>query len=175
MSELCFIDCETTGLDPRIHQPYEVCWWHEEDDLPVTSWLRHDLVHADPKALEIGRYWERRAHGAHDGGHLQVASPRVVAASLQGVTLVGANPAFDAAMLTRYIGAPVWHYRLIDVETLAMGIFGWDRPLGLSAVADECRDAYGFTIPTPDHTATGDVRTTRAVYQALRAIRENLQ
>lgn len=26
---LCFIDVEATGLDPRIHQPYEVAWWYE--------------------------------------------------------------------------------------------------------------------------------------------------
>ena len=31
--------------------------------------------------------------------------------------------------------------------------------------------AEGYDIPEPDHTAEGDVRTTRAVYEALRAFR----
>lgn len=41
---------------------------------------------------------------------------------------------------------------------------------GLVDVAKECR-YRGHVIPEPDHTAEGDVRTTRAVYEALRAIR----
>ena len=46
---LCFIDTETTGLDPRIHQPYEVCYWLEDDD-PRTMLLPHTLEHADGQA-----------------------------------------------------------------------------------------------------------------------------
>ena len=65
MTVLCFIDTETTGLDPRIHQPYEVSWWLEDEPAPRSAWLRHDLTHAE------------------------------------GVTLVGSNPAFDAAMTNR--------------------------------------------------------------------------
>lgn len=170
MSVLCFIDTETTGLDPRIHQPYEVCWWREDHDSPRTCWLEHTLEHADQQALKVGRYFERGGLAALPGGHLQVASARWLAADLEGVTLVGSNPAFDAAMLTRFIGAPVWHHRLINVSEGGMWVFGWDRPKGLADVATACRDR-GHEIPEPDHTAEGDVRTTRAVYEALRAIR----
>lgn len=59
MTTLCFIDTETTGLDPRIHQPYEVCWWREDEDEPNTLRLPHTLEYADQQALNIGRYWER--------------------------------------------------------------------------------------------------------------------
>lgn len=169
-TELCFIDTETTGLDPRIHQPYEVAWWREGDDEPISAWLRHDLAHADPNALNVGNYWNRKAYTAMDGG---TESPRTLALVLEGVTLVGSNPAFDAAMLTRYIGAPVWHYRMIDVSNAGMWVFGWDRPRGLADVASECR-SRGHEIPHPDHTAEGDVRTTRAVYYALRTERGDL-
>jgi hypothetical protein len=48
-----------------------------------------------------------------------------------------------------------------------MWVFGWDRPKGLADVATACRER-GYEIPEPDHTAEGDVRTTRAVYEALR-------
>lgn len=166
-SVLCFIDTETTGLDPRIHQPYEVSWWIEDFDEPSTEWLEHTLEHADRQALDIGRYWERGAHQARRTGYLRTIEPLTLAGCLVDVTLVGSNPAFDAAMLSRYIGTSVWHHRMIDVSTGGMWVFGWDRPRGLAGVADECR-SRGHEIPRPDHTAEGDVRTTRAVYEALR-------
>ena len=166
---LCFIDTETTGLDARIHQPYEVSWWYEDEAEPRSAWLPHDLAHADGMALNVGHYWDRRGSEAMDGGRFALIKPRTLANILHGVTLVGSNPAFDAAMLTRFIGAPVWHHRLINVAEGGMWTFGWDRPKGLADVAAECRER-GYEIPEPDHTAEGDVRTTRAVYEALRAI-----
>ena len=166
MTVLTFVDCETTGLDARIHQPYEVCIWREDWDHPNTFALPHDLTHADQQALAIGGYWERDRM-AQQGDH---TTKRVISKNLHGVTLVGSNPAFDAAMLTRFIGTPVWHHRLINVAEGAMWLFGWDRPKGLADVATECRER-GYEIPEPDHTAEGDVRTTRAVYEALRAER----
>ena len=169
MSVLCFIDTETTGLDPRIHRAWEVCWWREDEDQPSTYFLPHSLEHADPEALEVGNYWERQ-----DLATPHPMAGRWLARALLGVTLVGANPSFDAAMLTRHIGTPVWHYRMIDVETMAMVVFGWNRPRGLAAVVEACREA-GFSIPTPDHTAEGDVRATRAVYVALWEIRAGLE
>lgn len=168
---LCFIDTETTGLNARIHQPYEVSLWLEDEAEPWTSWLRHDLTHADQMALKVGHYWERGASGAQDGGHLSIQRPGSLALTLAGVTLVGSNPAFDAAMLTRYIGAPVWHHRMIDVAQAAMWVLNLDRPIGLADARERLNILHDYDIPEPDHTAEGDVRTTRAVYEALRAIR----
>ena len=168
MTVLTFVDVETTGLDARIHQPYEVCIWPEDKPEPQTFDLPHTLEFADQQALRIGNYFERHMSpfsGAGDG-----FETRMLVRALTGVTLVGSNPAFDAAMLTRFIGAPVWHHRLINVAEGAMWVFNWDRPKGLGDVAKRCR-AEGYDIPEPDHTAEGDVRTTRAVYEALRAFR----
>jgi len=164
MTVLCFIDTETTGLDPRIHQPYEVCYWREDQAEPTVLELPHSLLYADPQALKVGGYHERRMSPESDGSGFTV---RRLARVLQDVTLVGSNPAFDAAMLTRFIGTPVWHYRLINVAEGAMWLFGWDRPKGLADVTSELR-ARDYEIPRPDHTAEGDVRATRAVYEALR-------
>lgn len=164
---LAFVDTETTGLNPRIHQPYEVCVWREDHPTPTTLALAHTLDHADPRALQIGRYFER-------GFTPHRAIPDEVADELlhllRGTTLVGSNPSFDAAMLARFLGIEVWSHRLIDVSQAAMWVLGHDRPRGLAVVADELR-AAGFQIPAPDHTATGDVRTTRVVYEALDALR----
>lgn len=166
MSALCYIDTETSGLDPRIHQPYEVCIWREDWEHPNTFGLPHTLEYADQRALAIGRYWDRGCD-YRQGDHTTV---RVIAKHLCGVTLVGSNPSFDAAMLTRVIGTPVWHHRMIDVSNVAMVVFGLDRPPGLAETTALLRDA-DWDIPEPDHTAEGDVRCTRAVYEALRDIR----
>lgn len=166
---LAFLDCETTGLDARIHQPYEVCIWREDWEHPNTFGLPHTLEYADPMALKIGRYWERRFPRTSPTS--VAPAPANLAAHLahhlHDTTLVGSNPAFDAAMLTRFIGAPVWHHRLINVAEGAMWLFGWERPKGLADV-QEALVERGHEIPNPDHTAEGDVRTTRAVYYALR-------
>lgn len=167
---LCFIDTETTGLDARIHQPYEVSWWRDDEEKPQTWFLTHTLDHADQQALRIGGYWDRGAHNALAGGSYATASARWLALALAGVTLVGANPAFDAAMLTRFIGTPAWRHRMIDVSNVAMAVFDLPVPIGLAECSARCR-AEGYEIPEPDHTAEGDVRTTRAVYEALRVIR----
>lgn len=166
MTVLTFIDTETTGLDPRIHQPYEVCWWREDQDEIVTRWLPHTLEYADPQALRVGGYFDRCQTPWVDDTHVV---RDMLIHELRGVTLVGANPAFDAAMLRRFIGTEVWHYRFINVSDGAMWLFGWDRPRSLLDTAAAVRDA-GYDVPEPDHTAEGDVRTTRAVYDGLRQI-----
>lgn len=163
---LCFIDCETTGLDPRIHQPYEVAWWREDEPDPVTLQLPHTLEHADARALEVGGYWNR-GFTPHDFTAKKNTAWFKLVGALRGVTLVGANPGFDAAMLRQFIGTEVWQHRMVDVSTGAMWVFGWDRPRGLGEVAAELV-GRGFDIPEPDHTAEGDVRATRAIYLALR-------
>ena len=162
MGALCFIDTETTGLDPRIHQPYEVCIWRDDWQAPNTYGLPHTLEYADPAALGIGRYWDRGCE-YRIGDH---TTARVIAHHLRGVTLVGSNPAFDAAMLTRVIGTPVWRHRTIDIGTVAMVKLGLDFPIGLREVFERLVDR-GHDIPEPDHTAEGDVRATRAAYSAL--------
>lgn len=167
MPDLCFIDTETTGLDARIHQPYEVCVWREDWDEPQTFYPGHTLEFADQMALKVGGYFDRDFRPTPDNS---LSTPGSLAKYLNGVTLVGSNPAFDAAMLTGVIGAPVWHHRLINVAEGAMWLFGWNRPKGLADVSNELR-ILGFDIPGPDHTAEGDVRATRAVYYALRDVR----
>lgn len=162
MTQLCFIDTETTGLDPRIHQPWEICTWLEDEPAPQTRALPHTLEFADQRALTIGGYWDRASVDRPPAARWDLTR------RLRGVTLVGANPAFDAAMLVRFIGADVWHYRMIDVSTGAMWLYGWDRPRSLIDTAAACRDR-GHEIPEPDHTAEADVRAVRAIYDALRA------
>lgn len=160
---LVFLDVETTGLDARIHDAWEVCIWPEGHDHPITRVVPHSLNYADRMALEVGGYYDRARRPDCSRADMVDSLLR----HLQGATLVAANPAFDQAFLTKLIGAPVWHYRLIDVCAGAMWIFGWERPRSLIDTAAFLRD-LAYTIHEPDHTAEGDVRAVRDVYNALR-------
>jgi hypothetical protein len=95
-----------------------------------------------------------------------------VAQILQGKTIVGANPSFDAYRLARRWGRAPWNYRLVDVESMAVPLFNLDKPLGLKGLVDKLRD-LGYTIPENDHTAEADVITVREVYRSLRQMGEN--
>lgn len=163
MSALVFLDTETTGLDPERHEVWEIAW--AISDGPVlSSILPHSLATADPEALALNRYWERFPGGvvAEDPG----LDP-FLRKQFTGATIVGSNPAFDTAFLRARWGVAPWHHRLIAVESMAFGIFGYDRPKGLAAVAADLRER-AHEIPEPDHTAAGDVSALRAVYTALR-------
>jgi DNA polymerase III alpha subunit (gram-positive type) len=159
---LVFLDTETTGLDPARHEVWEIAW--AVADRPVESRiLGHSLRTADPEALALNGYTER----AHARLWLDDLGDYQLRQMLTGVTIVGANPAFDTAFLRARWGAAPWHHRLVDVEAMALALYGWERPRGLQGVAEALR-ADGHDIPEPDHTAAGDVATTRAVYDALR-------
>lgn len=175
MSDLAYIDTETTGLDPRINQPYEVCIWRVLDGsqtFPKSFDLPHSLDNANTRGLEISNYFER-GHGPRLPDRKTEADKSTMLRLLHKATLVGSNPSFDANMMQKYLGVAVWHHRFIDVSNVAMMVFDWYRPKGLFDIAQHLT-GLGWEIPEPDHTAEGDVRVTKKVYEALRDIRANM-
>lgn len=158
-TDLVFLDTETTGLDPARHEVWEVAFAVNDGPIRI-RYLTHSLRTADPKALELNGYYSRFREADVDSD----VSLRSV---LDGATIVGANPAFDAAFLRARWGVAPWHHRMIDVESMALAVFGYDRPKGLMGVCDDLRER-GFVIPEPDHTAAADVATLRAAYNAIR-------
>ena len=155
---LVYLDTETTGLDPERHEIWELAY--AIDDGPVyTAVVDHSLRNADPVALGLNGY-DDRAKGVEPYRTVEVACR----GALEGNTLVGANPAFDAAFLRARWGVTPWRYRLLDIEAYAMGALGFDEPKGLAAIAEalECK--------APDHSAKGDVYVLRACHKRLQAI-----
>ena len=173
MGTLVYLDVETTGLDPDVHHVWEIAL--AIDDGPIQSTMvSHWTYGADPEALKVSRYYERGGDALTTGGNPEQilaaeAIEQTIYEALHNTTLVGANPAFDAAFLRARWGTAPWHFRLLDIEAYAMGALGYDRPQGLAALSADLR-ARGFEIPSPDHTAAGDVATTRACHLALRDI-----
>lgn len=161
-----YIDGETTGLDPQIHELWEIAWAWGNNDI-THGFLAHSGISADPRALAMNGYYEREGwvYDGHEAAELDLELAKAVA----GMTLVGANPAFDAAFLKQRWGKAPWKYRLLDIEAYAMPAMRLDEPVGLNKIAEHL-NARGYDIPVPDHTAAGDVATVRACHLALRDI-----
>lgn len=163
MSDLIFLDTETTGLDPELHDVWELAY--AKNGGPINTYiLPHSLKTADPRALAMNGYFKRYPLGARaDGPMGDIYLKEIVA----GNTLVCANPTFDRMMLRKRWGLEPWHYRSIDVESMALVVFDWGRPRGLNDIAAELRSRK-HDVPEPDHTAAKDVEVLRACYHALR-------
>lgn len=186
MTGLAFLDTETTGLDPDRHEIWEVALIVGETEhvwqLPV------DLGRADSRALDVGRFHERRwaEHPTEDPDHVvgRLDLPawcRDFARLTWGRHLVGAVVSFDEERLRRLLRAnhtcPGWHYHLIDVEALAVGfVVGRDGlpvlPSGERGVPLpwNSRTVSSWVGVDPDgfdqHTALGDAQWAKAIYEA---------
>lgn len=167
--QIIIVDCETNGLDLVKHEAVEVAWANLDTDEGGCFIPKHDvqkvLGAADVKALQINRYIDRIADQPQANG---VDDPRsALWHALEGNTLAGSNPAFDAAMLTKmfsgFRGNPTpWHYRLFDLSAYAAGVLGLDELPGLALVCEL------LGVRAPDHTAAGDVAATARCFEILR-------
>lgn len=190
---LAFTDCETTGLDPFLHDAWEIAVILRRDgrDEEHVYRIQPDLTNADPKALEINRYHERTSTPDWQWDDRETAARRLYSL-LNGAVMVGSNPAFDAEMIAhlfgRYYPQPKpWHYRTIDIATLAAGaLYGraseWTKKDCDPDWYRKVADAVGWPWKSYDisrhveveppakdvaHTALGDAEWARDVYDAV--------
>lgn len=191
--QLVFLDTETTSLDPLVRQPWEVGlivrdfeeepvladghgpWvparrereWHWFID---ATWL--DWEHAEREALEKGGFHDRYDPAAAHAADVVLDE---VWEQLQDATVVGSNPHFDLSTLSalsrRYALAgqdnhAPWHYRAVDVTSMAMPVLGSSHPLGL----EETARRLGLSLEGRRlHSALGDARLARDVYDQIYA------
>lgn len=160
-----FLDTEYDRLDTATANLLEVAWAVE--DHPVVSGVPpHSIDGADPKALEINRYFERDL-GNKTRWDRDIID--ITAKMTAGQTLVAANPRCDAEILARFIGFEPWHYRLCDIESVAFLLLDFEQMPGLRDIQKRL-SALGYELPEPDHSAGGDVETLRAVFRILQRI-----
>lgn len=174
LRDLVFLDTETTGLDPDVHEMINLAAVRVSPDFAREIKKVDRLIHpqmlerAEMRALEVNRFdpleWQR------DGVHARVAL--VEFADLMGteeeVTVVGHNPHFDwdfirAAYRRAGLAMPRAKY-LIDTASIA-----W--PLAMRRMIDKLSletlcAKYGVTN-VGSHRAMADVRRTMSVYKRL--------
>jgi hypothetical protein len=193
---ICFIDTETTSLR-HDRRAWEIGIIARASDGSETEhhWFVSvrdlDLGNADPFSLKIGRFYERHP-GADDMADPWDSCEQNVLGEVERVTrsahLVGAVVSFDAEVLgarMRENGIlPSWHYHLIDIEALAVGYLSGSPAYGASGAgskrqetrdlitppwkSDDLSAVLGITVPEDErHTALGDARWARAIYDAV--------
>lgn len=172
---LIFLDTETTSLDVEKGDVIEAAW-ATEGGYVQTIEFPHTLVGATREALHVNHYYQRgMIDNANVTGHQPAVagyggSLRDLLRDLNDATIVAENYGFDCAVLLRRLGFEPWHYRKIELSSVAMTVWDLDRPESMHKTAGRLMD-HGFQIPVPDHTAAGDVECLRACYKALRRLR----
>ncbi len=199
MADICFIDTETTSLRHNRRaweigiiartgdRDVEHSWFIEADDL--------DLGNADVMSLKIGGFYQRHPQYRLDRESEltdcegEGDALRHVEAVTRGAHLCGAVVNFDAGVLGARMRAhgicASWHYHLIDVEALAVGYLahaaardGSGRELAGSITAlpwDSGALSRAVGVDPDDferHTALGDARWARAIWDAVTGKRE---
>lgn len=158
------IDTETSGLT-QDDELVEVAAKEVGGDHRVWHLvIPHNTALVGPFVRDLISYDERRLYEPATWAHEQEIQDFLEA--LRGVTLVGANPMFDAAMLERAFGVAPWHYRTLDLESIAFASGHFDDVPGLAAICAYAR-GLGWVVPEPDHTAMGDVLAAEAIYEFL--------
>lgn len=189
---VCFADTETDSLKRR-RRPWEIGIVRREPDGTEKTYnlmiADVDLSHADPIALNIGRFFERHPRF---GGTLPEGSELVTdeqaalltEEALRGAHIIGGVPHFDEHvfkhMFRRHKLPWSAHYHLGDFENMIVGylagISRWqaDRLDGLTSLrppwsSEQLSRVLGIDPPAPHarHTALGDALWARAVYDHI--------
>lgn len=188
VAPIAFMDCETDGVHPD-RKVWEIAIIRREPDGTETEWqafVEIDLSTADPFGLRVGKFYGRHpfgrfiAHGDDRGlgdSLLPTQAAIKVAQLTHGAHLVAATPNFDAEVFDHLLRSnglvPAWHYHLIDIGVLALGALAAKgevfRPPYKS---DELTEALGVELATDEerHTAMGDTRWVRRVYDAVMGV-----
>ncbi|MBK3631595.1 hypothetical protein JHN52_01190 [Streptomyces sp. MBT97] len=187
MTNIAFVDCETTHLDAEIGEAWEVAViLRAEKDGRLTDtehvWqFAINRTTADPEALRIGRFHERHLVDPTWGaawtgpGPILPCSRRsaidAIVQVLRGAVLVGSNPGFDERFLRKLLGpgGAQWHYRPYDIVQLAAAKTGVQAAGPLPWRTHELSRAVGVEPPTAEaaHTALSDARWARDVHDAV--------
>lgn len=195
MRPVCAIDVETDGLHWE-RQAWEVAFVRRDEHgtTEISVFLDLSMKLADPKALEIGGYYQRHPRGQwltdatleetdQNVGRLFTTDPgpmpdgetylypdhvaRIAQRMTHGATIVGAQPHFDTHILERMMLANQLRPSWhYRLRDVESLTAGYFRHDhgGLA----KCADALGLSFPEDEqHTALGDARMALAIYDAI--------
>ena len=167
---LIFVDIETTGLDPSVHEIIEIAILPLKGPVWQTKIKPEHLDQASPKALEVNGYQDHPEDWESAPMFNDIAPD--IASRLKDTMIAGQNTQFDMNFIQRLFkrndiplkGVP---YSWVDTVTLA---YEHLVPLGIPDLKlQSICDFLG--IPNDgQHTAAADVYRTREAYlKMLRA------
>lgn len=168
--QLIVVDVETTGLHANA-RVLEVAAVNVEtrEEFRFVPWIDNDAIKwAEPKALQINRYFERGVFDDMLDQDDTKAAYEKLRTWLDGNTLGGSNPTFDAAKIVGPVGGQVWHHRLADLAAYAAGALGLP-PAELPGMEKVCTllDVTNFE----PHSALGDAFATAECFRKLTLLR----
>lgn len=183
MSDIVFCDVETTGLeiDADIWEFAAIRRTASHVETVTVLQVSHDVRKAERLPLQFRA--DRDARFDRDTAlHQRAAASKINTALApcadgERVHLVGVNPAFDAAMISRLLRRngftdPPWHYHLLDVSALAIGFLaGSAEGQALPSMpwrSDDLSERCGVTVvDRARHTARGDAEWARDWFDAI--------
>jgi DNA polymerase III epsilon subunit-like protein len=169
---MLFLDLETTGLNPGIHEITEIGAvlvsqpdWQIIKSFEAKTLPQH-IETASPEALQIGHY--DAAVWARDGRPLKDALQELGEIG-RGAILAGFNVTFDWAFLQAAFNQEglddPFYYHRYDVMSAAFSML-YDQPDFSKFSLRECCQFFGVTNRKA-HTAYGDALATYEVYVGL--------
>lgn len=158
-----FLDIETSGLDPVVHEPIEVAYLLEPEGRVVNVSLDFNFKTAEPKALEVNGYGKREFAPSADNAEFAVQLSK----DLHDRAIIGNNVQFDMnflrEFLRRHAMIPTWRHSVIDLKAIAGGVLGIEPPWHIDTLCEK----LGADPPGANqHTALGDAIWNREFYQA---------
>lgn len=187
MTDLIFVDTETTGLAPD-DDVWEFAAIRRHgsgaDDTALHIQVHHDIVKANRLPSEFAADRSERFDRA-TAVRQSVAATRIHAFMHRDIygkkpVMVGVNPAFDAMMVSCLLRRnsfhePPWDYRIIDLPAVAIGVLTARGEF--PALPAKSEDLAALTgLPVNDHTrhtAMGDARWSRDWWDAITSGRTN--
>ncbi|AMS02983.1 DNA polymerase exonuclease subunit [Gordonia phage Schnabeltier] len=178
---VAFVDTETTGLGPldEIWEFAAIIRRLDGSESTVHLHVEHDRDRAAALPERFLRDYRDRfgRDGMYPYSRARAAS--IISAALDGVHIVGVNPAFDARLLKDLLAdaglVPTWNYHLVDLSPITIGVLlAAGERVDLPWKSDALSARVG--VPTADeageplyarHTAMGDVLWARDWFDAL--------
>lgn len=172
LNNLLFMDCETTGLDPKLDEVWSVAViaYDHNCDQHMAEWSIEISEFALDRLKSIPPEFYATYETSFDP--LNAVMPNAFAAQFMDFVnalhldrphLVGAVPSFDDRRVGDLLGSKPWHYHLVCVENLIAGTHGIQPPWN----SEELSRAVGVDpLNYQRHTAMGDVLWARDMYKA---------
>jgi len=158
--DFVFVDCETTGLDPKNDKLVELTYGINNDPLQT---LYFGVKEVSEFIDNLTKFTER---GVADMPQATEWDLDVFRGTLAGNTMISANPKFDQAFLEEN-GLWTGHYRTVDIESYAMARLRLDFVPSMKDIYDMLTER-GYKLTTPDHSSYNDTMALREAFLILR-------